>query len=87
MEVVAASQRYVRSGDSAELDEFDLSALKKADYQLGERDVNAGWRKAIQDSIRDRENAPEIVEIKPSVFGVSIDVAELFRRVFKFFGK
>ncbi len=26
-----------------------------ADYQLGGRDVNDGWRKAIQDLIKERE--------------------------------
>lgn len=49
--VVAAAQRYVATGNSSEMREFDVAELKKANYQLGDRDANTGWRKAIQDLI------------------------------------
>ena len=61
--------------------EFDVAALKKADYQLGDRDVNAGWRKAIQDFIKEKENSPEVLEVKPEAFGIKLNVNELFKRV------
>jgi len=80
-QVVAAAQRYVRTGNSSEMREFDVAALKKADYQLGDRDVNAGWRKAIQDFIKEKENSPEVLEVKPEAFGIKLNVNELFKRV------
>lgn len=80
LKVMAAAQRFVKSGDPIELRKFNLETLKMADYQLGERDVNAGWRKAIQDDIKKRECVPEIVEIKPEVCGVKVNINELLRR-------
>lgn len=81
--VVAAAQRFVRSGDSLELESFDLRLLKKADYQLSDRDVNTGWRRAIQDQIRSKENTPDLLEVKPEAFGIKIDLNELFKRIMK----
>ena len=81
--VIAAAQRFVKTGDSSELGEFDINALKKADYQLGNRDVNSGWRKAIQDTIYSLENQPEILEAKPGMFGFSINLKSIYKRLFK----
>lgn len=80
LKVMAAAQRFVKSGDLAVLQEFNLETLKMADYQLGGRDVNDGWRKAIQDLIKEREAIPEIVEIKPEVCGVKVNINALLRR-------
>ncbi|QOJ19447.1 MAG: hypothetical protein HRU77_01295 [Gammaproteobacteria bacterium] len=85
--IVAAAQRYEKSGDPSELNEYDLSALKKADYQLGNRDVNTGWRKAIQDLIHDIESTPEIIEAKPGAFGITLNLNAFIKRLFKYFCK
>ena len=50
-EIMAAAMRYVKSGDRTELESYSLSALKKADYQLGDRDINSGYRESIKDLI------------------------------------
>lgn len=52
-EIVAAFQRYLTSNNTSEIDEFSLQELRSADEQLGERDVNAGFRIAIQNKISD----------------------------------
>jgi hypothetical protein len=86
-QVVAAAQRYVRTSNPSEMREFDIATLKKTDYQLGDRDVNAGWRKAIQDFIREKENSPEVLEVKPEAFGIKLNVNELFKRALRWFRK
>lgn len=86
-QVVAAAQRYVRTGNSSEMREFDVATLKKTDYQLGDRDVATGWRKAIQDFIKEKNNAPEVLEVKPEAFGIKLNVNELFKRVLRWFRK
>jgi hypothetical protein len=52
-EIVAAFQRYLTSNDVSEIDAFSLQELRSADEQLGERDVGAGFRIAIQNKISD----------------------------------
>jgi hypothetical protein len=52
-EIVAAFQRYLTSNDTSEIDAFSLQELRSADEQLGERDVNAGFRIAIHNKISD----------------------------------
>lgn len=54
-EIVAAFQRYTRTGDEAEVDAFSLTELRLADEQLGHRDVRAAYRLAIQNRIRQLE--------------------------------
>jgi hypothetical protein len=81
--VIAAAQRLVKTGDSSKLDEFDLKALKKADYQIGNRDVNSGWRKAIQDAISSLENQAEIIEAKPGMFGFSLNLKSIYKKLRK----
>jgi len=86
-QVVVAAQRYVRTGNPSEVREFDVTALKKADYQLGDKDVNTGWRKAIQDFIKEKEDSPEVLEVKPEAFGIKLNVNELFKRALRWFRK
>ena len=49
---MAAFQRYLRTGDTAEIHAFSLEHLQSADEQLGQRDVGAGFRLAIQNRIK-----------------------------------
>ena len=52
-EIVAAFQRYLASNDAGEIDAFSLQELRSVDEQLGERDINTGYRIAIQNKISD----------------------------------
>jgi hypothetical protein len=52
-EVVAAFQRYLASSETSEIDAFSLHELHSADEQLGERDINSGYRIAIRNKISD----------------------------------
>ncbi len=49
--VMGAAMRYLKNGDRSELESFPLSVLKKADYQLSNRDEGSGYRRAIKDLI------------------------------------
>lgn len=94
--VMAAAMRYVRSGDRSELETFSLPVLRKADYQLSNRDNGSGYRRAIADRIAELESKnetdtsakqPNVVDIKPSFYGVSINVTELWRRARRWLSK
>lgn len=50
-EIIGAAMRYVKNGDRTALESYSLSALKKADYQLNDRDIDSGYRRAIKDLI------------------------------------
>jgi hypothetical protein len=87
--VMGAAMRYVKSGDRSELEAFSLPVLRKADYQLSDRDSGSGYRRAIADRISELEarnekelstKRPGVVEVKPSFYGVSINFNELWRR-------
>jgi hypothetical protein len=52
-EIGAAFQRYLTSNDTSEIDAFSLQELRSADEQLGEKDINAGFRIAIRNKICD----------------------------------
>jgi hypothetical protein len=52
-EIAAAFQDYLTSNDASKIDTYSLQELRSADEQLGERDVNAGFRIAIQNKISD----------------------------------
>jgi len=58
-EVMAAFQRYIKSGDPAEIEAFGLAELRLADTRLGNRDIGADFRLAIQNRIADIEAASE----------------------------
>ncbi len=50
--VITAFQRYLKSGDSTEIARFSLSEIQAADEQLGNRDVDADFRLAMQNRIK-----------------------------------
>jgi len=49
--IMAAAMRFVKSDDRSDLESYPLALLKKADYQLGNRDIGSGYRKAVTDLI------------------------------------
>lgn len=83
-EIIAAAQRYVKTGDPSKLNTYGLKALKKADYQLGSRDISEGYRRAIRYLIQRIEDTPEILEMKPGIFGVSLNVNALLKTTKRF---
>jgi len=86
-EIITATQRYVKTGDRSILNTYGLEALKKADYQLGTRDINEGYRRTIRDLIQCIENTPEILEIKPGIFGVNLNINALLKTIKRFWKK
>lgn len=86
-EIIAAAQHYVKTGNRSRLNTYGLEAFKKADYQLGTRDINEGWRRVIRDLIHSIENTPEILEIKPGIFGVNLNVNALSKTIKRFWKK
>lgn len=58
-EVMSAAMWYVKTGDRSELETFSLAALKKAYYQLSNRDVGSGYRRAIIDLINELNEGNE----------------------------
>lgn len=54
-QIVAAFQRYLASSNSTEVHSFSLQQLRSADEQLGQRDIGASFRIAIQNRIKDLE--------------------------------
>jgi len=55
-EIISAATRAAKYSDRAKLESYSLSALKKADKQLGSADINAGYRKEILERISEIEN-------------------------------
>lgn len=53
--VITAFQRYVKNGNGEEVNAFSLSELRATDEQLGNRDVGADFRLAMQNRIKDIE--------------------------------
>jgi len=99
---MAAAMRYVESGDRSELETFSISVLRKADYQLSNRDNGSEYRNAIKDRIAELEkknekdistnkdvpsSQPDVIEIKPNVYGVGINFNELWRRARQWLSK
>lgn len=94
--VRTAAMRYVKSGDRSELETFSLPVLEKADYQLSNRDNGSGYRRAISDRIAELKSKTEedssakqtnVVDIKPSFYGVSVNLNELCRRARQWLSK
>lgn len=80
---MAAAMRYVKSGDRSDLEEFSLPILRKADYQLADRDMGSGYRRAITDRIQELESESKkanIIDVKPSFYGLGINLNEVWRR-------
>jgi len=89
--IMGAAMGFVKSGDRSTLESFSLEALKKADYQLSDRDVDSGYRRAIKDLINEREstneNKADMVDLKPNFYGLGINLNEVWRRVKKLWSK
>ncbi len=85
--VMGAAMTYVKSGDRSGLESFSLEALKKADYQLSNRDSESGYRRAVSDLIAERENKndsikqADVIDVKPNLFGLGINFNEVWRRI------
>lgn len=85
--IMGAAMRYVKSGDRSGLESFSLETLKKADYQLGNRDSESGYRRAISDLIAEREDnndstkQADVIDVKPNLFGLGMNFNEVWRRI------
>ena len=55
--VISTAMRFVKTGDRSDLELFTLPILKKTIYQLGDLDKGTGFRDAIEDLIKEREEA------------------------------
>ncbi len=86
-EVISAAMRYVKSGDRSELERFSLSVLRKADYQLSNRDIDSGYRRAITDRISELDSPPDVIEAKPNIYGIGINFNEVWRRIRQWWAK
>ena len=53
LKVVAAFQRYLKTGEDGEINAFTLAELRSVDEQLGDRDTNSAWRLGIRNRIGD----------------------------------
>lgn len=56
-EIVAEFQRTFKRDNKEEIDAIDLVDLKQADEMLGNRDINAGFRLAMQNRIKVLEDS------------------------------
>ena len=53
--IVAIFERFIKTRDSAERDELTLEEIRSADEQVGNRDVDRGFRIAMQNRIKELE--------------------------------
>ena len=86
-EVMSIAMRYVKSGDRSELEKFSLPVLKKADYQLGNRDIGSGYRRAITDRIDELESCSDVIDVKPNFYGLGMNFNEAWRRLCRWWKK
>ena len=61
-EIVAAFQRSLKANNREEIEGIDLVELNQADIMLGNRDINAGFRLAMQNRIEKLESLETIKE-------------------------
>ncbi len=54
-EILAAFQASLKRDNSEQVESYSLSELRDADAMLGDSDVNAGYRLALQNRIADLE--------------------------------
>jgi hypothetical protein len=54
-EVVGDFQRYLKTGDRSIIDTYSLAELRLADEQHGSSGIDAGFRVALQNSIKELE--------------------------------
>ncbi len=52
MEIMAAFQRSVKRDSREEIEAIGLDEVRQADEMLGNRDVDTGWRRAMQNRIK-----------------------------------
>ncbi|WP_020411180.1 hypothetical protein [Microbulbifer variabilis] len=60
-EIMSAAMRFIKVGDRKNLESYSLDLLKKADYQLGNRDMKVGYRRAISDRIDELEGGGSVL--------------------------
>jgi len=58
--IMSAAMTFVKTNDRSALESFTLSDLKKADQQLGDRDLDKGYRSVIKELISELEDKSEI---------------------------
>ncbi len=58
-QIVAIFQRYLNTGDGTEVRGLTLQEIRSADEQLGQRDVGAGFRIAMQNRITELQAAEQ----------------------------
>ncbi len=58
-EILAAFVASLKRDNSAQIESYSLSELRDADAMLGDRDVNAGYRRALQNRIADMEKVDD----------------------------
>lgn len=80
-EAISVAMRSVKSGDCSELEKFSLSVLEKTVYQLGNRDINSGYRKVITDRISELKTRSDVVDVKPSCCGIGVNLNEVWWRL------
>jgi len=54
-EVVGNFQRYLKTGDRSIIDTYSLAELRSTDEQCGSSGINAGFRIALQNRIKELE--------------------------------
>lgn len=86
--IIGAAMRYVKSGDRSELESFSLQTLKKADYQLSNRDVGSGYRRAIENLINELDvehqmpNQSNIINVKSKRYLFGFNLKETWHESF-----
>ena len=58
-EILAAFQASLKRDNSEQVESYSLSELRDADAMLGDRDVNANYRLALQNRIADMEKVDD----------------------------
>ena len=62
MEIVAIFQASIKRDNKSAIEELALAELRDADEMLGDRDINAGFRIALRNRIRDLETQAQLSE-------------------------
>lgn len=61
-EVVAAFQASFKRDNRSQIEEISLADLRDTDEMLGDRDINAGFRLALRNRIRELETTAALAE-------------------------
>lgn len=76
--IMAAFQRYLTSDDRTEINIFSLTELRSANEQYGHRDLNAGFRIALLNRIKELEEKREdrrALSIRSTGYGLAFVIA------------